>query len=169
MKKAYSIIELIIVIVVVGIMLGISVMNQNKEYEQVDQETRRFKHDLNYLKQLNLEQNFYLSNDTTWTSKSDCFVLDNSNQYSLKNNGNLLSSLNNDGLLYVINTKSKIIIKESDGTNINKICFDNIGRPYKNNLKISNILSNDLNITISTQDNEYKRELQLIKTTGFLK
>lgn len=168
MKKAFTMIELIMVIVIISIIAQSVNFNFITDADQVDIERNEMLQDINYLKQLNLNQSFFLGNNANWINQSDCLVLNTKNQYELSNNGIVLAGQNNDGLNFTKNTKSIISIKDTLGTPISTICFDNLGRPYNTNLATANIMQNDIIITLSTKNNDYSQSITINAITGYV-
>jgi hypothetical protein len=144
--------------------------NMTTDFDTLDNEYGELKQNLNYTKQLNLNQNFFDGTDTGWIDNTDCFELINTKEYELNNGGTPLKSQNYDNKDFNIKLNSILTMKEeTSGNNISKICFDNIGRPYKTNLNTANILTENIVLTLSTPNGDYNRTITIEKITGYIK
>lgn len=167
-RKGFTLIELLMVIIIVSI-LAVSIdLNPVNDVDTVDNEYGELYQDLNYLKQLNLNQSFFIGNDATWINKSDCLLLVNANEYNLNNNGTILQGQNFDNVGFTKNTKSNITMVDGGGNAINRVCFDNMGRPYINNLATANIIQNDITISITNPKGDYVRRILIKPVTGYI-
>lgn len=184
MKKAFSLLELIVIIIVVGIVSSIVYINPVfDKYDEVNYEKENIKQDLIYLKQLNLNQDFFESTKIDWYNKTDCVEFNLANKtYTLRNleipiknpfNSEPMKYIDTAGVeqtgYYVVKLKHNITVKSEDGTNIDTICFDNLGRPFKDNLLLSNMLKNNIIINIEIPDTTEKETIVINKYTGFIK
>lgn len=169
-KKAFTLMELIMVIVIMSIILGTALMNFRTAVEITDVEHSELYHDLQFVKQLNLNQSFFDPNDANWKNKTDCFQLNNIHSYQLDNNASgILSSIQTmQGNYLKSDLKSDIIIKDSSNNNINRICFDNLGRVYKTNLDLSNLMHENINITVMSYTKDYNLTISITPITGLI-
>ena len=167
-RLGFTVLELIVVIVVMGILATQINFNPLTDVDKVDNEYGELLQDLKYVKQLNLNQSFFKGDDVNWINESDCFQLVNAKEYQLDNNGNVLIGQNLDNENFVKEINSNITIVDEAGNNVNRICFDNLGRTYKNNLSTANILHEDLTITVSTNSNDYSQTIIIKPITGYI-
>jgi prepilin-type N-terminal cleavage/methylation domain-containing protein len=141
MKKAFTMVELIIVIVIIGILASVAVMS-------IPDTTLRS--DTSYIIQkIKEKQLFALNydhfdfNDQTWRDNFYNNTCINTDKTHL-NNSELKS-----------NSTTKYIIRSN--VTAKNICFDNLGRPYKDNYKLNNFLKLPIVLNIG-----YKNETKKI-------
>jgi len=166
MKKASSLIEILVVIIIAGI-LAVSIQTEElTDIDMVSQEKVVLKKHIEYLQQLNLNQNFYNGADETWYNKTDCLDFDKANGTYTFNNTNrtILNPLDTSEPTFTITLRSTLDLP----TNFDRLCFDNLGRPFKDNLLLTNLLDNNINILLQTPSNDYNETITIHSITGFI-
>ncbi len=141
MRKAFSMIELIFIIVILGILAGAIKMAIPDN---------RLSSDTNFVLQKIKEKQMYALNydhftfgDESWRDTAydnTCISLD-------KNSFNTLEENSKSPKKYKLSSLTTITVTQS------KVCFDNLARPYKTDYKLNNFLNMpiELNITYKSR------------------
>jgi len=140
MKKGFTLIELIFVIVIMGILSGAAVMSlpDNRLMSDINFVTSQIKK-----KQMNaLIYDVYDFNDASWR--------DNFYEKSCIDTANIKSDEKNSKSARKYQLKSTLTSA--------KICFDALGRPYHDNYKLNNLIQTPILLDI-----EYKKTKRKIK------
>jgi prepilin-type N-terminal cleavage/methylation domain-containing protein len=135
LKKGFSLMELIVVIIVMGILVSLSV-NKIPDYTLInDSEYILFQVKKTQSQALRLNT-FNPSTSTFDTNESICLDL---------NKTGLQDSIYNDDN----KTFRDSISISVNGLVSDTICFDYLGRPFDDDFSLTNFLTNDVNITLS--------------------
>ena len=142
MKTAFTMIELVMVMVIIGILAVVSAMFLPNR--TLLNETNSVVMQLKRVQAKAIGNNQFIFNSNSW--KSDLNLIDDS----------------------CINlTKTDLNLKKSKITStINKICFDNLGKPYKSNFEVINILLNSVDITITYRNKN--RIIKILPYSGYI-
>ena len=145
----------VLVIVIIGIISFISIPRNNNKKHTLYLEKEKLVTAIKYTQHLSMQYNSFNPRDKDWYKKSFCIEIEQ-NKISIDKNGTYAKN--------PLDKKDYIIkFENSINSEIDRICFDNIGRPYKNNIDYSsNVLHKNIDINISN--------LQLIlwRETGYL-
>ena len=184
MKKAFTMIELVFVIVIVGILSAMIAPNfqRNSTREAADQIVSHIR----YTQHLAMMDNkFDASNQNWYKNRWDIDL--NTTSYSIsceqyKNDGS------NDGTKYAsnplasnqplnptgtkeLNVSKKYGVTVINNCSTNKIFFDNIGRPFDNNASAtapySNLIKNNCTIVVSDGNVANNIIIEMVPETGY--
>lgn len=176
-KKAFTMIELIMIIVVVGI-LAVAVIPR-VDRDTLVEATNQVASHVRYTQHLAMMDNKYNPRDSNWY-RNRWKITFNNNSYSITS-GNINArnpqapskDLNPTGSPELnLNKKYGItsIISTCGNNGQTEIIFDEIGRPYSNFLGVvgeRGLLQNDCNITISDGGNK-NGVITISKETGYI-
>ena len=167
-KGAFTIIELVMVIAIVGVMAATINFTNRDSSDKIEMEMNNIKRMINYVKSNNIIYDDFNSSSGTWEQETLCLDYDLiTNTFSIDKDGNIIKSFSNDSEDYEKTLKSKITMKDTDGNNITRICFDTLGRLYKNDLSLSNIMQK--NIIINLEHDNLRKEIEIFNTTGYVR
>ena len=153
MKKAFSMIELIMVIVVVGVIYGAAVMSMpdGKFYSDVNFITQK-------IKEKQLQAIGYDTFDFSSRGGWDDLVCIN----IVKDTMNLNERNSNAQKKYQIDSQTTIDVT----TGWEKICFDRLGRPYKDDFQLNNLLKMSIELNITNKDRT--KQLLIMPVSGYI-
>ena len=155
MKKAFTMIELIVVILVIGIIYAMAKMSMPDS---------RFYSDVNFITQTIKQKQLYTigydsfdfdgGRDSTFNDLV-CVDID---KVTLNDNENSSNSQKK----YQIDPQTVISINSGD----QKICFDFLGRVYKNNLQLNNLVKVPIEFNITNKNKT--KELLIMPVSGYI-
>jgi prepilin-type N-terminal cleavage/methylation domain-containing protein len=168
MKKAFSMIELIIVIVVIGILAVVMIprIGSNRVYEAATQLASHIR----YTQHLAMVDDKFESTDSNW-SKKLWQIRFNNGSYSIVSDGAYAKNpMNRDNLDINISQDYGVTLAFSNcGDNV--ISFDHVGRPLIDDLSTissayANLMTSDCLITLS--DDLEEAEITIMKESGYI-
>ncbi len=146
MKKAFTLVELIFVIVILGILSGAAVMSipDNRLLTDINFITMKIKE-----KQMDaFIYDNYDFNDISWR--------DNFYEKTCIDTANIKSDEKSSKSARKYQMKSTLSTK--------KICFDTLGRPYLNNYKLNNLIQTPILLDIEYKNT--KRKIKIMPYSG---
>jgi prepilin-type N-terminal cleavage/methylation domain-containing protein len=169
-KSAFTMLELVFVIVVIGIlaMAIIPRMDRDTVYEAAEQLVSHIK----YTQHLAMTDNVYDHNDPNWY-QNRWRITFNGNTYEVSKSAGAsfaqdpLTKADMDGSGdYDLAAKYNITLSTLPANNI--IAFDHLGRPYSNLITSpqANLMMADVNITL-TETNDEKAFVIVVAETGY--
>ena len=169
MKKAFSMLELVFIIVIIGILA--SVIIPRTETNPLRESAIKLLSHIRYTQHLSMVNDKVKSTDANWYKKRWQIVFSNSS-YSIVSGTTYAIDAQTRKDLRDIDLKATITL--SDGCqNKDAISFDYVGRPFINNTAshtsiYSNLLTSICTITLSSTD-ETNISLEIKPETGFAK
>lgn len=167
MKKAFTMLELVMVIVVIGILAA--VMLPRLENKSLYQAAFRLQSDIRYTQHLAMMDDKLDAADLNWY-KNRWQIQFDGNKYSIVSDNNATYAqdpLNSSQELRDIDfqTKYGVTITPCDNT----ISFDHLGRPLKGSISsvYGNLMKTDCNITLS--DGSESKVITITPETGYVK
>lgn len=160
MKKSFTMIELIFVMLIVGI-LGIYVSPKfGSSCGDLAKERDKIISAIRYTRHLSQTYNAFDYKDEFWRNKSFCFEIDDTlKEFNISKSGVLIK----DPLTK--NDYSKTFDSSFNFNNL-RLCFDNMGRPFRNNLDYANLTQN--NLTLSLTCDSKNTDITIHKETGYI-
>jgi len=154
MKRAFTLIELILVIVIIGIVTIASAMflpNHTllNDSNFISMEIKR-------VQSKAIGNNQYVFNSNTWRANPDTSSCITLTKASLN-----ISKAQGGG--YAIHRDTTISVTPNS---INRVCFDHLGKPYANDFQIANVLVNSVNITVQYRDET--RVIKILPYSGYV-
>lgn len=172
-KKAFTMIELIMIIVVVGI-LAVAVIPR-VDRDTLVEATNQVASHVRYTQHLAMLDNKYDPRDSNWY-RNRWKITFNNNSYSITSGGTNAKNPQAPGKDLnptespELNLGAKYGITNIISTCGNNIIFDEIGRPYfdfSGEVGVNGLLQNDCNITISDGGNK-NGIITIYKETGYV-
>ena len=153
-KKAFTFIEIIVVIIVLSILLSIvkisipdfTLSNDSNFFIQRIKQKQHNALGLNHL-------SFSNSNWSSIYYDNTCIEIDK-DVLNTKEKNSIGSKK------YIFHQKTEIKV----GNDFKKICFDNLGRVYKNNYQLNNLLKMPIDVNITYKNN--LKEIVIMPYTG---
>ncbi len=154
-KKAFTIVELIVVMIIIGIIYAAAKMSipNNRFYSDVDFIIQKIKQKQLYA--IGYDSFSFDNGRSSSFDESICITIDKN---TLNDNENSSSSQKK----YQIDLQTTISIDAND----QKICFDHLGRVYRSNLELNNLLKLPIEFNITNQDKIKK--LMIMPISGFI-
>jgi len=156
--RGFTLFELVLVIVVIGILAIVVVPRLGTNNEMVDQ-TKAVDY-ARYAQHLAMIDDGFWATKKYWRKSAWCVMLSDNNISVYKdiydNNGFVKRKLAK------VNGKEMIFWPKSEVNDTKSICFDEIGRPYLNNIELSNLLKKPIEIRIGNG------KIRIVQETGYI-
>lgn len=168
-KKAFTMIELVFVIIVMGI-LAVAIIPKLND-TTLEENIIKFISHVRYTQHLSMTNDVYMSTDANWYDYSYCIDLNNSTwdinkKDEFGNKTTAKDTLDNNKFMHVElkNTTFTIVSTKQ----FNRLCFDNMGRPFINSLKLNNINIIHDRIVIDFTHGDKTARVEIEQETGYI-
>lgn len=172
MKKAFTLLELVFIIVVIGILAAV-IIPRTKTNHNAETAIKLIS-EIRYTQHLALVDDKYNSNDSTWYKKR-WQIMFNGNTYSIMSNGVYAKDPQTKKDINAVDLKIDSIVLSGGCQDKNAIYFDYLGRPFAGNAivasapyAIGNLIKTNCIITLKNTG-EADEVLTLFPETGYIK